>query len=174
MKVKAENQRVGVFIDVQNLYHTARHIYKTRVKFGEVLKRAVAGRKLIRAFAYVIGTKGGEEQSFFNALTKLGIETRIKPLKEFYGGAKKADWDVGLVVDAIRVSTNLDTIVLVSGDGDFAPLVDYLRNRGKRVEVIGFGKTTSSELKEASDEFIDLQKNHKRFIYRKKFYKNKN
>lgn len=171
MKRKAKDQRVGVFIDVQNLYHTARHIYKTRVKFGEVLKRAVAGRKLIRAFAYVIETESGDEKSFFNALTNLGIETRIKPLKEFYGGAKKADWDVGLVIDAIRVAGNLDTVVIVSGDGDFAPLADYLRNRGKRIEVMAFGKTTSSELIEGADEFIDLDQNYERFIYKKKFYK---
>jgi len=154
-----KEQRVGVLIDVQNLYHSAKNLYGAKVNFGEVLKTAVSGRKLIRAFAYVVRTKTGEERPFFEALTKLGIETRVRDLQEFYGGMKKADWDVGIVIDAIRTAPSLDVIVLCSGDGDFIPLVEYLKNQGKRVEIIAFGKTTSSKLREISDEFIDLDKN---------------
>jgi len=162
---KQKSQRVGVLIDVQNLYHSAKNLYNNaRVNFGEVLKKSVSGRKLIRAFAYVVKTKTGEEKAFFEALTKLGFETRVRDLKEFYGGAKKADWDVGIVVDAIRTSPNLDTIILVSGDGDFVPLVDYLKSRGKRVEIMAFGKTTAAELREVADEFINLDKNLKKYL----------
>lgn len=167
---KSKEQRVGVFIDVQNLYHTAKNVYKTRVDFGQILKSAVDGRKLIRAFAYVIRTKSGEEKAFFEALVQLGIETRAKDLKEFYSGVKKANWDVGLAVDAIRVSSNLDTIVIVSGDGDYVPVVDYLKNQGKRVEVVAFGKTTAQELIEAADEFVDLDKEPGRYLLKQKFY----
>ncbi|MEK7647237.1 MAG: NYN domain-containing protein [Patescibacteria group bacterium] len=151
-----KSQRVAVFLDVQNLYHSARSIYDARVNFKELLKTAVAGRNLIRAFAYVISTKTGEEKPFFEALVKLGIETREKPLQEFFGGMKKADWDVGLSIDAVRIAQTVDTIVIASGDGDFIPLVEYLKNQGRRVEVISFGKSTSSALKEAVDEFVDL------------------
>ena len=153
---KHKDQRVIVLIDTQNLYYSAKNLYHSKVNFGEVLKMAIAGRRLIRAFAYVIQTKTGEEKPFFEALTNLGIETRAKPLQEFYGGAKKGDWDVGIVIDAVRAATSADVIVLVSGDGDFVPLVEYLKNQGKRLEVIAFGKSTSSMLKEAADEFIDL------------------
>ena len=153
---KPKEQRVEVLIDVQNLYHSAKHLYQARVNFGEVLKQAVSGRKFIRAFGYVVRTKTGEEKPFFDALTKLGIETRVRDLQEFYGGAKKADWDVGIVIDAIRTSQGLDVIVLVSGDGDFIPLVEYLKNQGRRVEVMAFGRTTSAKLKEVADEFIDM------------------
>ena len=153
---KHKDQRVIVLIDTQNLYYSAKNLYHSKVNFGEVLKMAIAGRRLIRAFAYVIQTKTGEEKPFFEALTSLGIETRAKPLQEFYGGAKKGDWDVGIVIDAVRAATSADVIVLVSGDGDFIPLVEYLKNQGKRLEVIAFGKSTSSMLKEAADEFIDL------------------
>src|SRR5882724_4605700 len=156
MAVKPKEQRVEVLIDVQNLYYSASNLYGQKVNFGEVLKTAVAGRKFIRAFAYVVRTKSGEEKPFFDALTKLGIETRVRDLQEFYGGAKKADWDVGIVIDAIRTSPGLDVIILASGDGDFIPLVEYLKNQGKRVEILSFGKTTSSRLKEVADEFIDL------------------
>ncbi len=164
MIIKHIGQRVGVLIDVQNLYHSAKNLHNARVNFKEVLKTAISDRNLIRVFAYVISTKTGEEKPFFEALTKLGIETRIKELQEFYGGAKKADWDVGLVIDAIRLAPSVDTIVIVSGDGDFIPLVEYLKNQGKRVEVVAFGKSSSSKLKEEADEFIDLSASSKNLI----------
>src|SRR3989338_10699606 len=141
MLTKSKEQRVEVLIDVQNLYYSARNLYQSKVNFQEVLRTGVAGRKFIRAFGYVVRTKTGEEKPFFEALSKLGIETRVKDLQEFYGGAKKADWDVGIVIDAIRISSSVDVIVLASGDGDFIALVDYLKNRGKRVEVIAFAKS---------------------------------
>jgi len=167
MVVKPKEQRVEVLIDAQNLYHSAKHLYKAKVNFQEVLKQAVAGRKFIRAFCYVVRTKTGEEQPFFEALEKLGIETRVRDLQEWYGGAKKADWDVGIVIDAIRTSPGLDVIVLVSGDGDFISLVEYLKNQGKRVEVMAFGRTTSSKLKEVADEFIDMDKQIDKFLLKK-------
>ncbi len=154
--IKPKEQRVEVLIDVQNLYHSARNLHNARVNFQEVLKTAVAGRKFIRAFAYVVKTKTGEEKPFFDALSNLGIETRVRDLQEFYDGQKKADWDVGIVIDAIRTAPGVDVVVLCSGDGDFIPLVDYLKNQGKRVEVMAFAKTTSSALKEGADEFTDI------------------
>jgi len=167
MFVKPKEQRVEVLIDVQNLYHSAKNIFNARVDFKEVLKKGVDGRKLIRAFGYVVSTKTGEEKPFFEALTSLGIETRVRDLQEFYGGQKKADWDVGIVIDAVRTSPNVDVVVLCSGDGDFIPLVEYLKAKGKRVEVLAFDKTTSSKLKEAVDEFFDLGADTKRFLLKK-------
>ena len=164
MIIKHIGQRVGVLIDVQNLYHSAKNLYNARVNFREILKTAIGGRSLIRVFAYVVSTKTGEEKPFFEALTKLGIETRVKELQEFYGGQKKADWDVGIVIDAIRIAPSIDTLVLASGDGDFISLVEYLKNQGKRVEVIAFGKSSSSRLREITDEFIDLGENKKYLI----------
>ena len=125
--IKHKEQRVGVFIDAQNLYHSAKHLYNARVNFGQVVKDAVAGRVLIRAVAYVITTESGEERPFFDALGKMGIEAKTKNLQIFAGGAKKADWDVGLAVDAISMSPKVDTIIIISGDGDFVPLVEYLK-----------------------------------------------
>lgn len=163
--IKHKQQRVGVFIDTQNLYHSAKNLYKSKVNFGEIMKEAVAGRALIRAVAYVITTESGEERGFFEALEKLGIETKTKDLQIFYGGAKKADWDVGLAVDAIKLAPKLDTVILASGDGDFIPLVEYLRtNQGCQVEVITFGKSASQKLKEAADDFVDLCEDPSRFL----------
>ena len=167
MEIKHLGQRIAVLIDVQNLYHSAKNLYGARVNFGEILKLAVSKRVLIRAFAYVVKTKTGEEKAFFGALTKLGIETRVRDLQEFYGGMKKADWDVGIAVDAIRISPSVDTIVLASGDGDFLQVIEYLKNQGKRVEVIAFGKSASIKLKKGADEFIDIEKDLEKYLLRK-------
>ncbi len=164
---KHKDQRIVVLIDTQNLYYSAKNLYQSKVNFGEILKLAISNRKLVRAFAYVVQTKTGEEKPFFEALTSLGIETRVKQLQEYYGGAKKADWDVGITVDGIRASSSADVIVLVSGDGDFVPLMEYLKNQGKRVEVIAFGRSTSAKSKEAADEFIDLGENTAKYLLRK-------
>lgn len=162
--IKHKEQRVGVFIDAQNLYHSARNLYQARVNFGAVLKDAVAGRKLVRAVAYVITTEAGDEKNFFGALEKLGIETKTKDLQIFAGGAKKADWDVGLAVDAIKMSPRLDSVVIISGDGDFIPLVEYLQSIGVQVEVVSFGKSTSGKLREAVDDFVDLSENPRKYL----------
>ena len=162
--IKHKEQRVGVFIDTQNLYHSARNLYKARVNFGAVVKDAVAGRALVRAVAYVITTEAGDEKNFFEALTKIGIETKTKDLQIFSGGAKKADWDVGLAVDAIKMSPRLDSVIIASGDGDFIPLVEYLQSVGVQVEVVSFGQSTSSKLREAVDDFLDLSENPRKYL----------
>jgi uncharacterized LabA/DUF88 family protein len=161
--IKHKEQRVALFIDTQNLYHSGRNLYKARVNFAQILKDAVAGRKLVRAIAYVITSEAGDEKNFFDALTKMGIETKTKDLQVFAGGAKKGDWDVGLAVDAIKMAPRLDAIIIASGDGDFIPLVQYLQTM-TQVEVISFGKSTSMKLKEVVDDFIDMSENPKKYL----------
>ncbi|MDE1970729.1 MAG: NYN domain-containing protein [Patescibacteria group bacterium] len=163
--IKYGDQRVGVLIDVQNLYHSAKNLYNARVNFKELLNAATAKRRLVRAFGYVVKSDiPAGEASFFDALEKSGLELKMKDLQIFPGGAKKADWDVGMAVDAIRIAPSLDTVVLITGDGDFIPLVEYLKNIGKQVEVIAFGKSASGKLREAADEFIDLGEDPSRFL----------
>ncbi len=163
--IKHKEQRVGVFIDAQNLYHSAKNLYKRKVNFGAILKDAVAGRKLVRALAYVITSEAGDEKGFFDALTKMGIETKTKDLQVFAGGAKKADWDVGLAVDAITMAPKLDAVIILSGDGDFIPLVEYLQiHSGIQVEVVSFGKSSSQKLKEVVDDFFDLSENARKYL----------
>jgi uncharacterized LabA/DUF88 family protein len=158
------DQRVAVLIDTQNLYHSAKNLYKSKVNFGNVVKTAVGDRKLIRALSYVVNTESGEEMPFFEALTKLGIEIKTKDLQIFIGGAKKADWDVGLAIDAIKLAHKVDAIVLASGDGDFVPLVEYVKSQGCQVEVITFGRSASGRLREVVDDFIDMDENPHDFL----------
>jgi uncharacterized LabA/DUF88 family protein len=162
--IKHKDQRVVVLIDVQNLYYSARNLYKAKVNFQKILETVVKERSLIRAIAYVVQTETKEEKGFFDALIHLGIETKIKELQVYYTGAKKADWDVGITVDAIRLSALADSIILLSGDGDFCPLVEYLKNQGRLVEVAAFGRSTSAKLKEMADDFIDLDRYAKKYL----------
>src|SRR3989344_5475048 len=161
--IKHPAQRVGVFIDTQNLYHSAKHLYKARVNFSAILEEAVGGRFLVRAVAYVIKTEAGDEKNFFEALTKIGIETKVKDLQVFADGAKKADWDVGMAIDAVKLSPKLDTVILATGDGDFIPLIEYLDMNGVQVEVISFGKSSSAKLKEAAHAFTDMSDDPHKF-----------
>lgn len=154
-----KEQRVGVFIDIQNLYHSAKNLYGGRVNYEGLLKQLVGDRKLVRAIGYVVKSDPATgEEAFFEALGKAGIELRTKDIQIFPDGTKKADWDVGLAVDAIRMAGMVDIIVIVSGDGDFVPLVEYLKwGLGRGVEVAAFGRTTSSKLKESADGFYDIE-----------------
>ncbi|MBX4189556.1 NYN domain-containing protein [Candidatus Parcubacteria bacterium] len=163
--IKHKAQRVGIFIDTQNLYHSAKNLYHAKTNFGAIVKDALDGRTLVRAIAYVASTEGGEEKSFFDALSKVGIETRTKPLQIFVGGAKKANWDIDLAMDAVKLAPRIDTIIIVSGDGDFVSLVEYLQNtHGTQVEVVSFGKSSSSKLIDAADDFLDLDLNPKKYL----------
>ena len=163
--IKHKEQRVGIFIDAQNLYHSGKNLYHSKVNFGQIVKDALGDRSLIRAVAYVITTEAGDEKAFFDALTKMGIETKTKDLQIFGSGAKKADWDVGLAIDAVKLAPKLDAVILVTGDGDFVPLVEYLQmNQGCQVEVVSFGKSTSAKLIEAADDFIDLDQNPQKYL----------
>jgi len=185
--IRHSNQRVGIFVDVQNLYHSAKNLYHGRVNYAELMKHLVGDRQLIRAMAYVVKSEGVEPQrgertpvrplkhaddenggsgsggmsseaAFFEALEKAGLELRMKDLQIYAGGMKKADWDVGMAVDAIRMSEFLDVIILVTGDGDFIPLVDYLKwGNGRLVEVAAFRRSASSKIQEAADRFINIE-----------------
>jgi len=163
--IKHKEQRIGIFVDVQNMYHSAKHLYKANVNFQEVLKTALADRKLIRAVAYGIITTGGEEAKFLETLEKQGFEVKTKELQVFAGGSKKGDWDVGLAIDAIKTADKLDVIVLVTGDGDFIPLVRYLQeNKGCLVELVSFSQSTSAKLIENVDDYFDLSSNKTKYL----------
>ncbi|HPV33700.1 MAG TPA: NYN domain-containing protein [Candidatus Paceibacterota bacterium] len=166
MSIKHKDQRIGIFIDTQNLYHSAKNLYGgARVNFNAVMKDAVAGRQLIRALAYMVTTEAGDERAFIDALGKIDIEVKSKELQIFVDGSKKADWDVGLAVDAIKSAPKLDTVIIGSGDGDFVPLVQYLKeNMGVQVEIIAFGKSSSAKLREATDDFLDLCENPRKYL----------
>ncbi|MFW0837380.1 MAG: NYN domain-containing protein [Candidatus Komeilibacteria bacterium] len=170
MNVQYPDQRVGVFIDIGNMYHSAKNLFNAKLNFGKILETAVGERRLVRALAYVVESQTNEEQNFFEALRKQGFEIKSKDLQIFPGGAKKGDWDVGIAIDAITIANHLDVVVLVTGDGDFIPLVSFLRNnKGCRVEVIAFEQSASAKLIEEADSFLNISDQSKRYLLKDKF-----
>jgi len=163
--IKHIDQRVAVLIDAQNIYHTAKHLYDRNVRFEAIMDDAIQGRQLIRAIAYVISSEAGDEKTFFDALTKVGIETKTKDLQVFADGSKKADWDVGIAIDAVKLAEKVDAIILITGDGDFVPAVRYVQEHAAvQVEVVAFGKSTSEKLISEADDFMDLSEDAKRYL----------
>lgn len=159
------DQRIGVYVDAQNIYYSARFLYNRKVDFQSILKDAVRGRHLIRAIVYVIKAEMPGEEAWFDRLETIGFDVKSKDIQIFPGGAKKGDWDIGIAMDAIEMAPKLDAIVIVSGDGDFVPLVQHLQKaHGCRVEAMAFGKSASAMLVEAVDEFIDLEKDKARYL----------
>ncbi|MFC2164350.1 NYN domain-containing protein [Acidobacteriota bacterium] len=160
-----KEQRIGVFVDVQNLYYSAKFIYKAKVNFRTILTEAVRDRNLIRAIAYVIKADVKDEENFFDALKNFGYEVKAKDLQVFYGGAKKGDWDVGIAMDLIELAPKLDAVVLISGDGDFVPLVEHIKHAlGCYVEIMSFGKSCSQKLIESADRFVDLDQDPQPYL----------
>lgn len=157
---------MAVLIDTQNMYHSAKHLYDAKLNFSAIVRAATEDRHLIRAIAYVAKSKTGEELSFFEALVGGGIELRVKEVLEFSSGVKKADWDVGMAIDAVKLADKVDAMILVTGDGDFVPCVEYLQAKGVVVEVVAFGASTSAELKGACDIFMDISEEADQFLIR--------
>jgi len=157
-------QRIAVLVDSQNLYHSAQSMYTHNIDYAELLEAAVNGRELTRAIAYVIRADAPEEERFFEALSDIGFETRIKDIRTFPDGSKKADWDVGMSLDAVTLANHVDTIALCTGDGDFARLCGHLKHEGVRVEIVSFGESTADDLRAAADAFTDMSDDTDRFL----------
>ncbi|GLV48303.1 NYN domain-containing protein [Thermus sp. LT1-2-5] len=157
-----QDQRVGVFVDTQNLYHSARDYYERNVNFESLLRYAVGGRRLVRATAYVVEKEGDTSAwPFIYKLSTIGYRVRRMYLtvKEVGEGGKpiyEGNWDMGIAADMVRLMPYLDVVVLGSGDGDFVEILEVLMERGIRVEVIAFRETTSQKLIDAVDRFVHL------------------
>ena len=158
------DQRVAVLVDSQNLYHTAQSLYSRKIDYSSLLEKAVQNRELARAIAYVIRADSPEEERFFDALVDIGFETKIKEIKTFGDGSKKADWDVGMSLDAVTLANHVDAMVLCTGDGDFSRLCSHLRHEGVRVEAMSFGSSTAEELVDAADAFLDMSDRKETFL----------
>ncbi|MCA9383643.1 NYN domain-containing protein [Candidatus Dojkabacteria bacterium] len=169
MIVRNPDQRVAVLVDVQNLYYSAKNLYQAKISFKNLLNIAVQDRTLVRAIAYVIAADPESENEFFDAVNSAGFETKMKPLQTFFDGSKKGDWDTGIAMDAVRLGHKVDSIVLVSGDGDFAPVVNYLQQSlGCLVEVVAFKKTANNDLMDMADDFISIEDHKSTLLFKQK------
>lgn len=159
-----QHRRVGVFIDIQNMYYSARNLYGNKVNFASIVKGTTGNQKLIRAIAYCVSTKTGDETPFFEALHGAGIEVMTKELLEYDSGHKKGDWDVGITIDIVRMLDMFDVVVLVSGDGDYVPVGEYVKGRGRIFHVASFRESTSTRLVECADIYTNLSDDTAQFL----------
>jgi uncharacterized LabA/DUF88 family protein len=156
-------QRIGIMVDVQNMFYSAKLLHQSKVDYGRLLREITGTRQLIRAIAYIVQKPDVNQSGFHEALTRFGYELKIKELKirpdpDGRGGTvAKGSWDVGLTIDALMMAPRLDTVVLVTGDGDYVPLVETLKCLGCRVEVVSFERSTAGELIKCADQYIPIQ-----------------
>ncbi len=161
--------RVAIFVDGANLYHSIKNYYKGVLDYGRLLSAAVGDRKLLRATFYIVEKQEQDEgsgaRSFVYNLNKFGYKVRSKPLQVHETltpeGEKtishKGDWDIGVIVDMMRLADHADTYVLVSGDGDYVEAIEYLQSeKGIRVEAISATQCTSQSLLDVCDRHTDL------------------
>ncbi len=156
-RVKGAGARVGVFIDVQNVYYGARRL-KGKLDFDALLEAAVLDRRLIQATAYVVESEEIDQSQFIARLEQRGIKVQRKALKVRADGSMKGDWDMELALDALDAAPSLDVVVLVSGDGDFTSLVKRIKAMGPRVEVLGFPRHVAKSLAQAADDYRPLDR----------------
>ncbi len=151
-------EKVALFVDVQNVYYTARQAFQRNVDYNAFWAQATDGRDVVKAVAYAIDRGDAKQHQFQNILRAIGFEVKLKPFIQRADGSAKGDWDVGITLDAIEYADHADVIVLVSGDGDFDLLANKIRlGKGKRVEVYGVAPLTSMSLVNAASEFIPIQ-----------------
>lgn len=152
-------QNVVLLVDVQNVYYTANQAYGRNFDYNKFWAAATKGRNVKKAIAYAIDRGDRKQQEFQNILRAIGFEVKLKPFIQRSDGSAKGDWDVGITIDALEYSEGTDVMVLVSGDGDFAILVDKLRqDKGNRVEVYGVPALTAASLMNAADTFIPIDR----------------
>lgn len=168
-------QRLGIFIDVQNMFYSAKLLHQSKVDYGRLLREITGTRHLVRAIAYIVQKPDVNQAGFHEALSRFGYELKIKELKirpdpeGRAGSTAKGSWEVGMTIDALMMAPKIDTAALVTGDGDYVPLVEALKMHGCRVEVVSFERSTAAELIRAADQYIPIQE---AWIFKEKKFEN--
>ena len=154
-----EKERIALFVDSQNLYYSARMGYAAKVDYEKLLRLITGTRNLIKAYAYIVQPPEGDVKPFATSLERIGYIVKTKDVRTRANGSAKANWDMGMALDILGTLDRVDTIVLASGDGDFVPLIDFVKGSNKRVEIFAFPDNTAYDLKEKADRFEPLGEN---------------
>ncbi|MEZ8438936.1 NYN domain-containing protein [Vibrio splendidus] len=152
-------ENIAILVDVQNVYYTTRDKYRSNFDYNQFWYVATEGRNVVAANAYAISSQDPKQRQFHHILRGVGFNVRLKPFIQRRDGSAKGDWDVGIALDAIELAETVDTIVLVSGDGDFEILVERIKERfGKPVEVYGVPGLTAQNLIDSASKFVPIEK----------------
>lgn len=151
-------ETVSILVDVQNVYYTTKQAYSRNFDYNKFWAKATKNRKVVKAAAYAIDRGDEKQKQFQNILKAIGFEVKLKPYIQRSDGSAKGDWDVGIALDAMEYAEQSDTIILVSGDGDFDLLADRLRaKKESSVEVYGVKMLTAASLINAVNKFIPIE-----------------
>jgi len=154
-----QKEKIALFVDSQNLYYSARMGYAAKVNYEKLLRLITENRQLVKAYAYIVQPPDGDVKPFATSLERFGYVVKIKDVRTRLDGSAKANWDMGMALDILSILDSVDTIILASGDGDFVPLVDFIKLKNKRVEIYAFSDNTAYDLKEKADKFEPLGEN---------------
>ncbi len=153
-------EKVGLFVDVQNIYYTCRQAYNGNFDYNQFWAQATREREIICAYAYATDRGDEKQLQFQNILRAIGFSVKLKPMLKRLDGTAKADWDVGIALDIFEEAQRCDTIVLASGDGDFDILLERIKQRFEtRTEIYGVPKLTSNQLIRSASRFVPIDKN---------------
>ncbi len=150
-------EKVAIFVDVQNIYYTTKQSYQRHFNYNAFWTQATADRIVIAAYAYAIDKGDSKQQGFQQILRNIGFEVKLKPYIQRSDGTAKGDWDVGITIDVLDHASQVDTIILLSGDGDFDLLLSKARNvYGVTTQVYGVPGLTAPSLINAANRFIPI------------------
>ncbi|WP_136064413.1 LabA-like NYN domain-containing protein [Modicisalibacter radicis] len=150
-------ERVAILVDVQNVYYTTRQVFGRHFDYNAFWAQAAAGREVVAAYAYAVDRGDDKQRQFQNILRGIGFEVKLKPYIQRRDGSAKGDWDVGITLDAVELAERVDRLVLVSGDGDFALLVQRIRQRfAIPVDVYGVARLSAEALIRSASAFTAI------------------
>ncbi|NMH60122.1 NYN domain-containing protein [Alteromonas ponticola] len=151
-------EKIAIFVDVQNVYYTTRQAYKKNFDYNKFWQTVTAGKQVTQAIAYAVDRGDKKQQEFQNILRAIGFEVKLKPFIQRADGSAKGDWDVGITLDMMDYADDADTLILVSGDGDFDILVERLKTqKGKQVVVYGVPALTATSLMQVATNYIAIE-----------------
>lgn len=156
-KQKQPMPRIGVFVDVQNIYYTTKQAFSRSFNYRAFWQELSYQGDIVIANAYAIESKLDGQRKFQDALRHIGFEVKLKPYIQRKDGSAKGDWDVGITIDIMEESEHLDKVILLSGDGDFELLMKKIKQKfGVSTQVVGVEALTANKLKLSVDKFQSI------------------
>ncbi|MEH6528957.1 MAG: NYN domain-containing protein, partial [Porticoccus sp.] len=151
-------KKIAIFVDVQNIYYTTRQAYGRQFNYRKLWQRVSAEGEVVSATAYAIHRGDDGQLKFQDALKHIGFTIKLKPYIQRSDGSAKGDWDVGIAIDVMETAREVDTIVLLSGDGDFDLLLEKVKkDDGVTAEVYGVPALTAGSLIKAANIYHPIE-----------------
>ncbi|MFT4930017.1 MAG: uncharacterized LabA/DUF88 family protein [Phenylobacterium sp.] len=150
--------KIAIFVDVQNIYYTTRQAYGRQFNYRKLWQRISQQGDITHAYAYAIHRGDDGQLKFQDALKHIGFTVKLKPFIQRSDGSAKGDWDVGITIDVMEIAKDVDTVVLLSGDGDFALLLDSIRqNHNVCAEVYGVPALSAKALIDSASIYHPIE-----------------